>query len=266
MAASEHAIDQEQNRLFRRLCSTFLRPIDVNETYEIDEEIGHGAFGAVCKVLNRHTGEVGAMKTLKLDQTTRADKNLESEVMTLVELRAYDNIVKVFDIFMGVDDQLHLVMELCDGDLAGHMSSQDNHEPLSLFNMAQQAAKGLDVLHSHSPPIIHRDIKPQNILISRDHSTNELVVKLADFGISRNVETHDITASTANAQPAILTDVIRGTQPYWAPEYCAALDGVGMKDGKNCFNASVDIFALGLVYAYIFCYNNNRYGKKSYAF
>ena len=155
---------------------------------------------------------------------------LEVEVTALVELRNYENIVKVFDVFMGVDGKLHLVMELCDGDLANHMCSEDNHGPLSLFDIAQQAATGLDVLHSHSPTIIHRDIKPQNILIKRNSSTHKLLVKITDFGISRHAEA-DIA----------FTDNLFGTAVYSAPEHFASMDGVGMKDGKKCISSQYSV-------------------------
>ena len=53
----------------------------------------------------------------------------------------------------------------------------------------------------------------------------------------------------------------RGTKAFLAPEFFAAKDGRGLVKGKFCVDPSVDIFALGLVYLYIFCYNNSDYGK-----
>ena len=250
MAAGGRSDNVEQNQLFERLSLTFLSPIDFHDEYIVRKrEIGKGAFGTVCKVKNRQTGKLGAMKTLTLDREKQASKNLKSEVMTLVELRSNENIVKVFDMFMGVDNQLHLVMELCDGDLADHMCSEDNHEMLSLLDIAQQVANGLDALHSHKPTIVHRDMKPPNILIKRKSVTHKLVAKIADFGISRRAEAG-----------CVLTDNLVGTPPYTAPESFLSNDGIGLKDGKNPVSASEDIFALGLVYVYMFCYKDNYYG------
>ena len=139
------------------------------------------------------------------------------------------------------------------------LAHQDSQNDFSRFNIVKQLARGVDVLHSQVPPIVHRDIKPQNILVVRSDSTDDVIVKLADFGISSsNV---DLSSTSADSKPILITGAPIGTWPYMPPECCAAMDGKGLKDRKFCFDASLDIFALGLVYLYIFRYDNSIYRK-----
>ena len=83
-------------------------------------------------------------------------------------------------------------MELCDMDLEGFMKEELNRALDKLFNIAQQAARGIYILHDHDPPIVHRDIKPQNILIKCDGVTSEITIKIADFGISSSADESEL--------------------------------------------------------------------------
>ena len=242
-----------------RLLNSMFEPEDVHLRYKILETIGKGAFGCVHKVQILETGDLCAMKTLPFDPT-KSNRNLKREINSIAKLRNCVNFVQLLDVFKGTDNKLHLVMELCDEDLTAHMARNEIcQDEVSLFNIAQQLARGVDVLHSQDPPIVHRDIKPQNILIIRADRANDVIVKLADFGISSS----DIDMDSANVhgRPVLLTAAPIGTLPYMPPECFAALDGKGLKDGRFCFDVSLDIFALGLVYLYIFCYNDSRYGE-----
>ena len=242
-----------------RLLNSMFEPEDVHLRYKILETIGKGAFRCVHKVQILETGDLCAMKTLPFD-ATKSNRNLKREINSIAKLRNDVNFVQLLDVFKGTDNKLHMVMELCDEDLTAHMTQNEIcQDEVSLFNIALQLARGVDVLHSQDPPIVHRDIKPQNILIIRADRANDVIVKLADFGISSS----DIDMDSANVhgRPVLLTAAPIGTLPYMPPECFAALDGKGLKDGRFCFDVSLDIFALGLVYLYIFCYNDSRYGE-----
>ena len=128
------------------------------------------------------------------------------------------------------------------------------------FIIAQQIARGISALHNNKPPIIHRDIKPENILIVTGERPEDVVVKLADFGIS-SIDVVKVDSTGTSFIPVMQTYMPRGTYPYMPPECYAAMDGHGLVGEKFIFDASIDIFALGLVYVYIFCYRSNRYGK-----
>ena len=156
-------------------------------------------------------------------------------------------------------------------DLAEFLKLSENRTSIIKVNVAKQSARGVKYLHNHNPPIIHRDIKPQNILIQLGaNPMDDIAVKITDFGISSS--SSDVADVIGNAAKEQLKGAIRtmqttgwhGTLPYMAPEFYAAMEGVGLKDGKFYFDASVDIFALGVVFAYIFCYNNSDYGKIRY--
>ena len=259
MAASDTLEQAEQNRLLQRLVDSMFVPEYIEDNFEVIEIIGKGGFGIVKKVKDLSTGELGAMKTLPFDPDGKANRNLKREFSTIAKLRSHENIVRLLHVFRGKDNKLHMVMELCDEDLTRYMATEESQWDSTRLSVARQVARGLEVLHSQNPPIVHRDIKPQNILIVKGPSANDVIAKLADFGIS----TSEIDASSTNTAggPILLTNAPSGTEPYMPPECYAAMEGVGLKDGKFCFDASLDIFALGLVYLYIFCYNDSRYGE-----
>ena len=177
----------------------------------------------------------------------------------------------VLAIFEGKSNELKIVMELCDEDLVSFMAKKENRDFTISLNIATQTANGVMVLHTQKPQIIHRDLKPQNVLISRDELSNEIVAKLADFGISSIADAAEPLADVASGQRGLAKSLPntslatnncqRGTRPFMSPEILDAIDGKGLTDGKFVFDASVDIFALGQVFNYIFCYNTNDYGK-----
>ena len=224
------------------------------------------------KVLHLRTGQLAAMKTVRLKKTE--DDFLAShkrEVKTILQLKQHQNIVHVMAIFQGQSHDLKIIMELCDEDLAHFMAKKSNRDfPISL-NVATQTAKGVMVLHTQQPQIVHRDLKPQNVLISRKRPFKKIVAKLADFGISSIADDAEPISDGASGErripqrlpnTSLATDNCqRGTQPFMSPEILEAIDGKGLKDDKFVFDASVDIFALGQVFNYIFCYNTNDYGK-----
>ena len=246
--------------LYERLMASFLSPCDVSEKYDVKEELGKGAFGFVSKVENRETGNLAAMKTINVEKQGNDKKDVIREISAIIKLRSNENIVRLLDIFMGKENKLHFVMELCNEDLAKYMVNDLELTDRLRLNVAQQIAKGISVLHNNKPPIVHRDIKPENILIVTGKRSEDIVVKIADFGISR-IDVVKIDSAGTSYIPIIETNQPRGTFPYMPPECCAAMDGRGLKDGKFIFDASIDIFALGLVYVYIFCYKGNQYGK-----
>ena len=257
MAASDAFENSEQNHLLERLLDSMFD--DSHKQYDVIGVIGKGGFGTVEKVLDKDTDTMVAMKTVPFDRDGgKANRDLKREIKTIAKLRCDVNIVRLLHVFRS-NDKLHMVMELCDEDLAGYMTSQERLSDAARFNVARQVARGIDVLHSQNPPIVHRDIKPQNILIVRGDNADDVIVKIADFGISSSVV--DFSLTNEHDRAILQTSAPKGTWPYMPPECYAALDGIGVKDGKFCYDASWDIFALGLVYLYTFFYDDNRYGK-----
>ena len=265
MAAS----DVVSARAQQRLLTSMFKPEAEDEKYQILEVIGKGGFGEVNKVQCRISGQLKAMKRLPFDVTRLDNDILLREIQNILQIKPDKNILQWFDIFRTRNNQLAIVMELCDSDLEGYWSKNEVRGLKNGFRIAVQAAQGVVFLHTHNPQIIHRDLKPQNILIRK--LGDEIVIKISDFGISSSsssssaVTTGEISNYATKEDIARLINVMKttaghGTWPFMAPELCAGRDGVGLVDGKLVYDASVDIFALGQVFNYIFCYNDSDYG------
>jgi serine/threonine protein kinase len=189
--------------------------------YELLEKIGEGGMGIVykakCHLLNRFV----AVKILKAELSDDEDfvKRFKREATSAARL-SHPNIVSVHDV--GAENQINfIVMEYINGKTlkqiiksTGRLSSKET------LNIASQIAKALDCAHKNS--IIHRDIKPDNILITEDN-----IVKVADFGI----------AKVADSRTATTSKNVMGTVHYFSPEQAKG----DVVDGRT------DIYSLGIV-------------------
>ena len=160
-------------------------------------------------------------------------------------------------------------MELFNTDLWSFIKISDNRDDIPLMiDISLQTILGLSYLHSHHPPMIHRDIKPPNVLIKRHPKIDAVIAKLSDFGISHIMESQSNFKNPTMPdlvnwyQSKITTVAGKGTTLFLASEFFAAKDGRGLINGRFRIDPSVDIFAMGLVYLYMFCYNTSEdYGK-----
>jgi len=148
------------------------------QKYEKLEKIGEGTYGTVFKAKNRETGEIVALKRVRLDDD---DEGVPSsalrEICLLKELK-HKNIVALYDVLHS-ERKLTLVFEHCDQDLKKYFDSLNGEIDSDVVKaLMYQLLRGLHYCHSHN--ILHRDLKPQNLLINK---TGEL--KLADFGLAR---------------------------------------------------------------------------------
>ena len=195
--------------------------------YEVTGELGRGGMGVVYQVRHRELGAVFALKTLRatLTEETEVVGRFYHEAQIIAQLR-HPNIVKVFDV--GRDgDRHYFVMEYVQGRSLREVLDREGPLPLSrVLAISQQVGKALAYAHACQPCIVHRDIKPQNILIEDD--TGRVVVM--DFGIAKLLDAQQIQY-TANG-------VFIGTLTYGAPEQIRSDLTV---DGR------ADIFSLGLV-------------------
>ena len=195
--------------------------------YEVTGELGRGGMGVVYQVRHRELGAVFALKTLRatLTEETEVVGRFYHEAQIIAQLR-HPNIVKVFDV--GRDgDRHYFVMEYVQGRSLREVLDREGPLPLSrVLAISQQVGKALAYAHACQPCIVHRDIKPQNILIEDD--TGRVVVM--DFGVAKLLDAQQIQY-TANG-------VFIGTLTYGAPEQIRSDLTV---DGR------ADIFSLGLV-------------------
>ena len=190
--------------------------------YEILEKIGSGGMATVykakCHVLNRYV----AIKILRDEFTTDEEfvKRFEVEAQSAASI-THPNIVSVYDV--GVDGNLHyIVMELVKGKTLKDIIVEEKG-PLPWkwsVNIAIQIASALETAHKNH--IIHRDIKPHNIIITEDG-----VAKVTDFGIAKAVSNSTITAFGTTI----------GSVHYFSPEHARG----GFTDEKS------DIYSLGVV-------------------
>ena len=148
------------------------------QKYERLEKIGEGTYGTVFKAKNKETLEIVALKRIRLDDD---DEGVPSsalrEICLLKELK-HKNIVRLHDVVHS-DRKLTLVFEHCDQDLKKYFDSLNGGiDPEVVQSFMFQLLRGLGYCHARN--VLHRDLKPQNLLIN-----NSGQLKLADFGLAR---------------------------------------------------------------------------------
>lgn len=172
--------------------------------YEILEKIGSGGmsdvYKAKCHKLNRYV----AIKVLKQEFNT--DRNFVQKFKAEAQAAAglsHPNIVNVYDV--GDEDDLHyIVMELVEGiTLKKYVEKKGRLESRETIGIAIQVAQGIEAAHAQH--IVHRDIKPQNIIISKDGK-----VKVTDFGIAKAASTQTISSNAMGSVHYISPEQARG--------------------------------------------------------
>ena len=150
----------------------------LDNRYEILERIGTGGMAVVYKAKCHRLNRLVAIKILKADLAQDEDfrRRFNAESQAVAQL-SHANIVSVYDVSRGGDTE-YIVMELIDGiTLKQYMEKRGQLNWRESLHFITQIMRGLS--HAHSRGIVHRDIKPQNIMVLRDGS-----VKVADFGIA----------------------------------------------------------------------------------
>lgn len=192
--------------------------IVIGERYEIIEQIGSGGMSYVYKAKDHKLNRYVAVKVLKSEFSE--NKGFVSKFRVEAQAAAglaHPNIVNVYDV--GEDNGLHyIVMELVEGiTLKEYIEKKARLSVKEAISIAIQVSMGIEAAHNNH--IIHRDIKPQNIIISREGK-----VKVTDFGIAR--------AATSNT----ITSNVMGSVHYTSPEQARG----GYSDAKS------DIYSLGI--------------------
>ncbi len=172
--------------------------------YEILEKIGSGGMSDVYRAKDHKLNRDVAVKVLK--QEFNSDKSFIGKFRTEAHAAAclsHPNIVHVFDV--GDEADLHyIVMELVEGiTLKTYIAKKGKLEIRETIGIAMQVAQGIEAAHEQH--IVHRDIKPQNIIISRDGK-----VKVTDFGIAKAATSETITSNTMGSVHYISPEQARG--------------------------------------------------------
>ena len=190
--------------------------------YEIIEKVGNGGMATVYKATDLVLKRYVAVKVLRDEFTTDEEfiKRFETEAQSAAKL-VHPNIVSIFDV--GVDNGVYyIVMELIQGKTLKEIILEERG-PLPWkwsVNVAIQIASALEMAHKNN--IIHRDIKPHNIIITEDG-----IAKVTDFGIAKAVSNSTITAFGKTI----------GSVHYFSPEHARG----GYTDAKS------DLYSLGVV-------------------
>jgi eukaryotic-like serine/threonine-protein kinase len=170
--------------------------------YKLIDERGRGSFATVYVARDTENNHIYAVKVMHLELSNDGELLARFQREAHIHLNLSDpHIVRIVD--YGYDNQMHfIVMEYIDGqNLKYHMITQGPMEPSRALNYTRQIAEGLDTAYKQG--VVHRDIKPQNILIN-----GKDVVKIVDFGLARSRETVTLTQS----------NVFMGTAYYISPE------------------------------------------------
>ncbi|XP_028106046.1 cell division control protein 2 homolog 2-like [Camellia sinensis] len=196
------------------------------EKYEILETIGHGSFGCVYKAHKRDTNEIVALKMIySIDGDEGVPSSVIREVSYLKEMD-HSNIVRLLDV---LDDEkiLCLVLEYMDLDLKKFMTTSADIAKKNqvIKSLMHQLLDGL--AYCHSEKLLHRDLKPQNLLID----CSKHILKLADFGSAREIGV-PLQTYTEGEKVASLW--------YKAPELLL---------GGQKYSTPVDIWSAGCVFA-----------------
>lgn len=195
----------------------------IADRYIINGIIGSGGMAIVYRGYDRDTGEEVAIKVLRSEymQDEAYVRRFEKESQIAIKY-SHKNIVKTLEV--GCQEGRHyIVMEYVAGlTLKEYIAKQGRVKPAEVVRIGRQICDALFYAHSHQ--LIHRDIKPQNILLTTDG-----IVKVADFGIAKAPETSTVTISGSN---------VLGSVHYISPEQARG----GITDEK------ADIYSIGIVF------------------
>ncbi len=200
----------------------------LSDRYELQDKLGSGGMSNVYRATDRILERTVAVKVLAehLSDDERFVARFRREALAVARL-IHPNIVQVYD--TGVDQDRHfIVMEYVEGRSGAQILQREGHiDPEQTVEIGIQSCAGLEYAHRHG--IIHRDVKPGNLMIVGGPAGNgrEMSVKLTDFGIARAAEQTRITQVGS----------VVGTAAYLAPEQVR---------GEEATPAS-DVYALGVV-------------------
>uniref|UniRef100_A0A7N0RH35 Protein kinase domain-containing protein n=2 Tax=Kalanchoe fedtschenkoi TaxID=63787 RepID=A0A7N0RH35_KALFE len=170
--------------------------------YQVGRKIGSGSFSVVWHAKHSVLGTEVAIKEIVTDKlSNKLQDSLKYEIFVLKKIY-HPNIIYLHDI-IEEPRKIHLVLEYCKGgDLSVYINRNGKVPEATAKHFMRQLAAGLQVLHDNN--LIHRDLKPQNLLLSTND--NKAVLKIADFGFARLL------------QPRGLAETLCGSPLYMAPE------------------------------------------------
>lgn len=193
------------------------------DKFEKVDKIGEGTYGVVYKARNRENGALIALKKIRLEHEDEGVPSTAIREISLLKELQHPNIVQLEDVVHN-DCSLYLVFEYLDLDLKRYMDDNASElTPGRVQSYLKQLLLGIAYCHSHR--VLHRDLKPQNLLIDRNNNA----LKLADFGLARafgipiRTYTHEVV-----------------TLWYRAPEILL---------GSKHYSTPVDVWSIGCIFS-----------------
>jgi cyclin-dependent kinase len=183
--------------------------MSIMDKYQRMERVGEGTYGVVYKAKDKTTGELLALKKIRLEVEDEGIPSTAIREISLLKQLQHPNIVRLYDV-VHTDKRLTLVFEFLDQDLKKYLDScgEGGLDACTIKSFLYQLFKGIGYCHQHR--VLHRDLKPQNLLINLDGE-----LKLADFGLARAFGipvrnyTHEVVTLWYRAP-----DVLMGSRKY----------------------------------------------------
>ena len=207
----------------------------LGKRFRIEQRVGEGGMGAVFRATDLKTGEQVAIKTLlpqaAKDPALRRRFEREAKILQKVE---HPNFVRFLEYGSGASDPAYVVMEFLDGAaLSKLLANESRLVPQRALYITRHVLTGLD--HAHRLGIVHRDVKPDNVVIVPADQDQEFA-KILDFGIARlsEPETADKTQLTQKGE-------IFGTPAYMAPEQ---VRGDAIDSRADLYSVSVMLYEM----------------------
>ncbi|XP_040296743.1 serine/threonine-protein kinase 36 isoform X4 [Bufo bufo] len=176
------------------------------EKYHVLELIGEGSFGRVYKGRRKYSGEVVALKFIpKVGRSEKELKGLKREIQIMRDLR-HPNIVRMLD-SCETEREVVVVTEYAEGELFQILEDDGSLAEDLVRDVSAQLVSALYYLHSHR--ILHRDMKPQNILLGKDAT-----VKLCDFGFARELSLDTLMVRSIKGTPLYMSPELVLERPY----------------------------------------------------
>ncbi|KAJ7529518.1 hypothetical protein O6H91_15G054700 [Diphasiastrum complanatum] len=193
--------------------------------YIVLHEIGTGSFAVVWKAVHRFDGHEVAIKEIATERLNKKlQDNLSSEI-AILRKTDHPNIIRLHDI-VEAPNRLYLILEYCaGGDLAAYIQRHGKVAEEVARHFMRQLGSGLQVLHVNN--LIHRDLKPQNLLLSTNNQN--AVLKIADFGFARSL------------QPQGMAETLCGSPLYMAPEILR----------YQKYDAKADLWSVGAIFFHL---------------
>ncbi len=194
----------------------------LGERYEILKRLGEGGMGAVYKARDTELDRLVAVKVIRPELAGHPDilRRFKQELI-LARQVTHKNVVRIFDL-VTADGRKFITMDFIEGrDLRTILNERGKLPPAEAVPIAQQICRGLEAAHLEN--VVHRDLKPQNIMVDASGR-----VWLMDFGLARSMELAGLTR----------TGVLMGTPDYMSPEQARA----------EKVDARSDLFSLGIIF------------------